>query len=50
MTVLRLSEQDGARGTIKLPFKAKVLNMLEDTMYETDTLDYKPFEIITIGF
>lgn len=49
MTVLRLSEQDGARGTIKLPFKAKVLNMLEDTMYETDTLDYKPFEIITIG-
>ena len=49
MTVIRLSEQDGRRGTIELPFKVKVLNMLEDEEYETDALSYEPFEIITIG-
>ncbi len=49
MTVIRLSEQDGSRGVIKLPKKVKVLNMLEDVLSETDTIQYKPFEILTIG-
>ena len=50
MTVIRLCEQDGKRGTIKLPLKVKVLNMLEDVISETDIIEYKPFEIITLGF
>ncbi len=49
MTVIRLSEQDGRRGTIKLGGKVKLLNMLEEFQSETDTINYKPFEIITIG-
>lgn len=49
MTVLRLSEQDGARGKIKLDRKVKLLNMLEEEIGETDTVEYSPFEIITIG-
>ncbi|MBE6802113.1 MAG: alpha-mannosidase [Ruminococcaceae bacterium] len=49
MTVIRLSEQDGKRGKIKLPQKVKLLNMLEDIEGETDIIEYKPFEIITIG-
>lgn len=49
MIVYRLSEQSGARGTLKLPKKLKLLNMLEDVEGETDTIEYKPFEIITIG-
>ena len=28
---------------------AVFLNMLEDKLYLTDEIDYKPFEIITIG-
>ena len=49
MTVLRLSEQDGKRGRIKLDNKVKILNMLEEIECETDVIEYKPFEIITIG-
>ena len=49
MIVLRLSEQDGKRGQIRLPQKVKLLNMLEDIEGETDIIEYKPFEIITIG-
>lgn len=49
MTVLRLSEQDGRRGSIKLNRKVKVLNMLEEMQTETDVIEYKPFEILTIG-
>lgn len=49
MTVIRLSEQDGKRGRIKLQRKVKLLNMLEDVIGETDVIEYKPFEIITIG-
>ncbi len=49
MVVVRLSEQDGKSGRLKLPKKVKVLNMLEDELYETDTVEFKPFEIITIG-
>ena len=50
MTVIRLSEQDGKRGSIKLPRRVKVLNMLEDIIGETDIIKFKPFEIITLGF
>jgi alpha-mannosidase len=49
MTVIRLSEQDGKRGKIKLDKKVKLLNMLEEIEGETDVIEYKPFEIITIG-
>lgn len=49
MTVIRLSEQDGRRGRIKLDKKVKLLNMLEDAEGEADVIEYKPFEIITIG-
>ena len=48
MTVIRLCEQDGKRGKIELSQKVKLLNMLEDVEGETDTIEYKPFEIITI--
>lgn len=49
MTIIRLSEQDGTRGRIKLDKKVKLLNMLEEVEGETDIIEYKPFEIITIG-
>ncbi len=49
MIVIRLSEQNGRRGKIKLGGKVKLLNFLEDVITETDTVEYKPFEIITIG-
>lgn len=49
MTVLRLSEQDGKCGKIRLGKRVKLLNMLEDVIGETDVIEYKPFEIITIG-
>ena len=49
MKVIRLSEQNGSRGVIKLPYKVKVLDMLERVTDETDEISYSPFEIITIG-
>ncbi len=49
MTVIRLSEQDGKRGKIHLDKKVKLLNMLEEVQAETDVIEYKPFEIITVG-
>lgn len=49
MVVVRLSEQDGRRGTIQFPKKVKLLNMLEDTLETCDAISYTPFEIITIG-
>ena len=49
MYVIRLSEQNGSRGSIKLPFDVKVLDMLERTENKTDVIDYSPFEIITLG-
>ena len=49
MTVIRLSEQNGCRGKIKLGKKVKILNMLEEIEGETDVIEYTPFEIITIG-
>jgi len=49
MTVIRLSEQDGKRGRIKLDRKMKLLNMLEEVIGEAEVIEYKPFEIITLG-
>lgn len=49
MVVIRLSEQNGARGRICLGSKVKMLNMLEEIIGESDVIEYKPFEIITIG-
>lgn len=49
MTVIRLSEQDGRRGKIRLNKKVKLLNLLEEVEGETDVIEYTPFEIITIG-
>lgn len=49
MTVIRLSEQDGRRGKIRLNKKVKLLNLLEDVEGETDVIEYTPFEMITIG-
>lgn len=50
MLVVRLSEQNGARGELRLSRRAKLLNMLEDVTGEADTIEYSPFEIITLGF
>lgn len=49
--VFRLSEQDGQRGTVKLPLKGYLMNMLEDVEGEemVDRIAYKPFEILTVG-
>ncbi len=49
ITVLRFCECAGARGTLTFPRPVKLLNFLEDTEAETDTVAFKPFEIITIG-
>ncbi len=50
MIVARLSEQNGERGSISLGRKARLLNMLEEVEGETDTVEYSPFEILTLGF
>ncbi len=47
--VIRLSEQNGERGVVELPEEVLVLNMLEDEIGKTKTIEYSPFEIITIG-
>ena len=49
MTVIRLSEQNGARGQIRLERPVKILNMLEEVIGENDVIEYSPFEIVTIG-
>ena len=46
--VLRLTEQDGRRGVLQLPFPVTVCNLLEDAERETDTIPYGPFEILTL--
>ncbi len=48
--VVRLCEQNGARGVVKLHKEASLLNMLEDEIGRIDEINYSPFEIITIGF
>ena len=47
--VYRLSEQDGMRGRLDLGRKVETLNMLEDHEGWTESIEYKPFEIITIA-
>ena len=49
MVVVRLTETEGHRGTLCLPKKVRLLNMLEDEEGESDCIAYKPFEILTIG-
>ncbi len=49
-TICRLIETDGRRGTLHLEKKVTVTDLLERPLYETDKLEYKPFEIITIAF
>lgn len=49
MVVVRLSEQDGRRGVLRLPKKVKLLNMLEDIEGESGEISFKPFEILTLG-
>ena len=49
MTVVRLSEQNGNRGTITLDKPVYILDMLENKIEKTDRIDYTPFEIITVG-
>ena len=45
--ILRFTEQDGCRGRIRFPWPVTVTNLLEDAEYETDTLEYRPFEMLT---
>ena len=47
--ILRLTEQDGCRGRIRFPWPVTLTNLLEDGEQETDTLEYGPFEILTIA-
>lgn len=49
MVVVRLSEQDGRRGVLRLPKRVKLLNMLEDIEGESGEISFKPFEILTLG-
>ena len=49
-TVCRLIETDGTRGNIKLDRTVTVADLLERPLYETDVLEFKPFEIITLMF
>ena len=48
--VLRLSEQDGRRGRIRLSRPVKTMNLLEDVTGETDVLEYRPFELLTVAY
>lgn len=48
-TVIRLAELRGERGAVKLEKPVKLLNMLEEAEGETDIIEFKPFEIITLG-
>ena len=47
--ILRLSEHDGRRGTLRFPFPVRVMNLLEDEQETTDAVAYRPFEILTLG-
>lgn len=49
-TICRLVETDGRRGKIKLQRTVTVTDLLERPLYETDILEFKPFEIVTIAF
>lgn len=47
--IVRLSEQNGKRGTLKTPFSFDVTDMLERPQFSASEYDYKPFEIITLA-
>lgn len=47
--IIRLSEQDGKRGSFHFNHKVCLLDMTEMPIQETEIIHYKPFEIITIG-
>ena len=49
-TVCRLVETNGRRGSIALRETVTVTDLLERPLYQTDTLAYRPFEIVTIAF
>ena len=46
--VIRLTEQDGCRGKLRLPFPVRNADLLEDVLEETDTVSYGPFEMLTL--
>lgn len=48
--VVRLCEQNGARGVIDLPEEVSVLNLIEDKIGSSSRIEYSPYEIITLGF
>lgn len=49
--IVRLSEQDGRRGIVRMSKKVQPVNMLEDATGELiDVLAYKPFEILTFAY
>ncbi len=47
--ILRLSEQDGRRARITFPTPVLCMNMLEDPEGEAQTVQVRPFEIVTLG-
>ena len=47
--VIRLSEQDGRRSTVRFPYPVRLLNMLEDPEGESGEIRVQPFEIVTLG-
>lgn len=47
--IIRLSEQNGKRGTINGFGDFTVMDMTEKPEYTTDKYEFKPFEIITLG-
>ena len=47
--ILRFTEQDGCRGTVRFPWPVTVTSLLEDAERETDTLEYGPFEMLTVA-
>lgn len=48
--IVRVTEQDGTRGKIRLPFAVQPVTMLEDACGEmTDVIAYKPFEMLSFA-
>lgn len=48
--IVRLTEQDGTRGKLTLPYMVQPVNLLEDAEGEnTNSIEYKPFEIISFA-
>lgn len=48
--IIRLSEQDGTRGKLVLPFAVQPVNLLEDSEGErTDVIVYHPFELVSFA-